>query len=319
MQAGGATYNRRDDDIRRRPRTIMFNFFRKAAQPAEAVEAGVHDGLRSAPLLKLFVESFPIGRKIKYTPEFKRDVVFPTIVIGYRLNDKFLYINDDVMLDESGTPMAFRTEAGTVRADALEKFELLLPDTSDLEKQLDYFTRAELGRDGQFRKGNSVTLFVDTDERGIPTVDTRVVRRQTMANGPFAGSATLLVAVDLTTLVMADKRKRHRVEAAIPAILSWGIEQPSFQGVLQDFSERWLRVGVPEPGATMPSLAEGEEVGVQVDAGTGAPVFVRGVVFRRADAYLVVEYQQILKYGKFDKIGLMDVMEIKTALLNRRG
>ena len=296
----------------------MFSFFKKAAQPAAAAEAGAHDALRSPALLKLFVESFPIGRKIKYTPEFKRDVVFPTIVIGYRLNDKFLYVNDDVMLDEAGTPIAFRTESGTVRADALEKLELLLPDTSDLEKQLDYFTRAELGRDGQFRKGNSVTLVVDTDERGIPTLDTRVVRRQTMTNGPFSGSATLLVAADLTTLVMADKRKRHRVEAAIPAILSWGIEQPPFHGVLQDFSERWLRVATPEPGATMPELAEGEEVGVQFDAGTGAPQFVRGVVFRRNDAYLVVEYQQILKYGKFDKIGLMDVMEIETALLNRR-
>jgi hypothetical protein len=38
----------------------------------------------------------------------------------------------------------------------------MVPDTTDMERSLDYVRRASLGRNGQFVRGNAITLISDT-------------------------------------------------------------------------------------------------------------------------------------------------------------
>ncbi len=266
------------------------------------------------------VEHFPIGQQVNYYPEYIRAINFQTFIIGYRINNKFIYSVDDIANDGNGLPIGFRLgRAPTLALAGVTDFQLLLPDTSNLEKNLDYFTRAELGRDGQFTPGNALTLYIQTKVRGVPTLDTKVVRRQKLPNGPFAGISTVLVTPDFATLMLADKRRKQRVQSTIAAELIFGIDQSPFGCVLADFAEQSLRIGLAHGKEIMPLLNEGESVLITFTIGEAKNFYqIKGKVFRRSDEACVINYEQLHKYGKFTPISMMDVIEIKTGLLNHK-
>jgi hypothetical protein len=268
--------------------------------------------------LKMLVEHFPIGKKLRYYPEYQREIVFDTIIIAYRVNEQFIYSRDDVLLDSESFPTGFKIgNKRILGVEQLERFQLLLPDTTSAELTLTYVTRAELGRGGQFRIGNAVTLFVETDDRGIPTVDTMVDRRQVMNNGPFADSSTILVTPEFDSLMVADKRRKQRVEAAIGADLYIAVGGAPFNCVLGDFSEHSLRLRAGDYGLPMPAMEVGAAVDVEFVLGEpGTICRLRGKVFRRTDQFCVIDIEQVYKFGDFEKIQAMDVMEITTTLLN---
>lgn len=268
--------------------------------------------------LKLLVDYFPIGTKLRYYPEYQREIIFDTIIIAYRVNDQFIYSRDAVVLDGEGFPKGFRIPGNKMLpVAALQKLQLLLPDTTEAEKTLSYVTRAELGRGGQFRIGNAVTLFVETDHRGIPTMDTMVDRRQTMNAGPFADSAVILVTPEFDSLMLADKRRKQRVEAALGADLYLSVGGAPFNCVLGDFSEHSLRLRAGDYGVPMPPMETGATVIVEFVLGDAGTICrLRGNVFRRTDQFCVLDIEQVYKFGDFEKIQAMDVMEITTTLLN---
>ncbi len=270
--------------------------------------------------LKMLFEYFPIGYKPHYTPEFQRSIVFRTIILGYRVNDHYLYSRDTVLMDEEEQPSGFRIAPERVLAlSKLKKFQIVLPDTSEMEKKLDYFTRAELGRTGQFGQGNTITLIGESAERGVPTVDTLVDRRQVLSDGPYANSSTILLTPDFTTLAITDKRRKQRVDAGIPARLYFDDEAPLAECILGDFSELSLRVNIAAPGQIMPPVTVIDTVIVDFDFGDITSTYrVRGKVFRRTDEFCVVKLEQIFRDDAFERIRMMDVMEIKTSLLNRK-
>jgi len=286
----------------------------KSAAPEEAA---VFDRRK----LKLLFEHFPIGKKLRYYPEYLRDIVLHTIIIAYRVNGHFLYAHDAVLLDDEGYPHGFLLAGDKILAtEKVKTFQLLVPDTTEMELKLDYFTRAELGRAGQFRHGNVITLLTDSKGRGIPTVDTKVERRQVMNEGPYEDSSTIIVTPDLDSLTVADKRRKQRVETSIKADLYLGADAPSVPCILGDFSERFLRLRIADPAAIMPPMEPEERVVVEFDLGESSslPCRFRGKVFRRVNDFCVIQIDQIFKYGEFQKINMMDIVEIKTGLLNQR-
>lgn len=280
----------------------------------EQGRAPIFDALK----LKLFATHFPIGRKILYYPEYHRKSVLPTFVIGYRVNDHFLYSNEAVLRDDDGMLSAFQLSATrTLPVARLRTVQLLLPDTSDMERRLDYFTRAELGPAGQFRRGNTITLVCDTADRCIPTIDTAVQRRQVMSEGPYEGGSTVLVTPDFDSLKIADKRRHQRLQTAISADLHYAKDMPARTCVLRDFSEHSLRLGSATAAHPMPRLDSGAPVFVEFDFGGIETTYrLRGKVIRSETGHCVVKTERIYKDGEFEKIKMMDIVEIKTQLLN---
>jgi hypothetical protein len=62
-----------------------------------------------------------------------------------------------------------------------------------------------------------------------------------------------------------------------------------------------------------------DKVTVTLDVGDSAHVYrIRGVIFRAAADACVVKLRQLYKDGEFVPMRTMDVLEIKTGLLNRR-
>jgi hypothetical protein len=293
----------------------MFSFFsRRKTSDSESRRASAFDPAQ----LKMLANYFPIGRKLRYYPEYQREIVFQTIVIAYRVNDQFIYSRDAVLTNADGVPTGFAlADKKNLALEKLTKFQILVPDTTDMERTLDYFTRAELGRAGQFRQGNAITLVAETSERGIPTVDTKVDRRQTMTVGPYADSSTILLTPDFDSLTLADKRQKQRVQTATPAELHFAADTPGFRCELADFSELMLRLNVRNGSEIMPAMTPEAVVMVDFQMGDAANVYrIRGKVFRRADDFCVIKLEHLYKNGTFEKIKMMDIIEIKTGLLN---
>lgn len=267
-----------------------------------------------ADLLTALVEHFPIGRKLRYYPEFHRNVALDSILIAYRVNGHFVYSQEGVRCDAEGRLVEFRTDSGKrIPAEKLAQFHLLLPDTSELALKLDCMTRAELGRDGQFRAGNTITLYIDNKSRGVPTVDTQVISRQTLREGPYSGNNTVLVMPIPDSFAVADKRRRQRIATSRPARLGVGHEEVLRDCVLADFSELTLRLDAlpSEPEALAPQT----HVMVEIDTGQNTHS-LRGSVVTHVNNSCIVKLEQIFKYGRFDKMSMMDCVEIKTELLN---
>lgn len=267
--------------------------------------------------LKMLAEHFPIGKKVRYYPEFHRNIVFHTIIIAYRVNDQFLYSRDAVVADSDGVPTGFRLDGNKVLpVEKLAKFQLLVPDTTEMERTLDYFTRAEIGRAGQFRQGNTITLVAEIAARGIPTVDTEVDRRQIMNSGPYEANSMVLITPDFGSLVLADQRRKQRVQTDIVADLYLETDA-HFRCVLGDFSESSLRLRTIDSGYTMPATEAGDKVIIVFSFGDVATSYrIKGQVFRPGTDSCVIQMEELYKDGEFAKIKMMDIMEIKTGLLN---
>lgn len=270
--------------------------------------------------MKMLGEHFPIGRKIRYFPEFQRDIVFHTIIIAWRVNDHYIYSREAIQTDGDGTPLAFligekktRLALGKVR-----RLQLMVPDTTDMERSLDYIRRATLGRNGQFVRGNAITLIADTCRNGIPSVDTLVDNRLRMKDGPYADNQMILLRPDLDTLQIADQRQKARVQSHVPVNLYLKEDAPPVGCILGDFSDVSLRLAVA-PGQAMPPMKVNDKVIVVINLGDAASTYrIKGSVFRAAVDACVIRLKQLYKDGDFSAIKTMDVLEIKTGLLNLR-
>jgi hypothetical protein len=221
-------------------------------------------------------------------------------------------------------PCAFRMDAPTVvQLAQVEKFRLLLPDTSSHQKKLDYVTRAELGRDGQFRKGATITLQARSVGRGVPTLDTLVDRKETQTGGPFAGHAAVVVEPDFASIKVVDKRRRPRLAAEIDAALLPAEVGPGAVTTMcrmVDFSDDTLRLQAAS--GALPELKQGRAVAVQFAVGPSAEDYrVRGKVLRQSEENLVVRFSElyVAATGGYRRLDPIDVLEIKTGLLNSRG
>ncbi|MBK6630037.1 MAG: hypothetical protein IPG33_02770 [Betaproteobacteria bacterium] len=271
--------------------------------------------------LKMLGEHFSIGRKIRYFPEFQRDIVFHTIIIAWRVNDHYVYAREAIEKDDEGTPTGFLVGEKKTRLPLgkVKRLQLMVPDTTDMERSLDYVRRASLGRNGQFVRGNAITLISDTCQRGIPSVDTQVVSRIRMKDGPYADNQMVLIRPELDTLTIADQRQKARVASHVPVSLYLKDDAPPVGCILGDFSDVSLRLLVASDQKALPPMKVNDKVVVILNLGDAASIYrIRGSVFRTAADSCVIRLKQFYKDGDFSPIKTMDILEIKTGLLNLR-
>lgn len=283
--------------------------------PDEGKEPGI-DGER----MRMLAEHFPIGKKIRYFPEFQRDIVFHTIIIAWRVNDHYIYSREAVEKDGEGMPTAFLVGEKKTRLPLakVRRLQLMVPDTTDMERSLDYVRRAALGPNGQFVRGNAITLISDTCHQGIPSVDTQVDSRLRMKDGPYADNQMILLRPELDTLAIADQRQKARVPSHIPVSLYLKDATPPVGCILGDFSDVSLRLKAA-PGQALPPMKVNDKVVVILNLGDAASIYrIGGSVFRTAADACVIKLKQLYKDGDFSPIKTMDILEIKTGLLNLR-
>lgn len=296
----------------------MFKLWSNPSPPRGREEA--RDMTVDGERLKMLGEHFPIGKKIRYFPEFQRDIVFHTIIIAWRVNDHYIYSREAIEKDGESVPAAFLVgeKKSRLPLGKVKRLQLMVPDTTDMERSLDYVRRAALGRNGQFVRGNAITLISDACQRGIPSVDTQVDSRLRMKEGPYAYSQMVLLRPDLDTLAIADQRQKARVPSHVPVSLYQKDDAPPVGCILGDFSDVSMRLQAV-PGQALPPMKANDKVTVILNLGDAASIYrIRGSVFRTAADACVIKLKQIYKDGDFSPIKTMDVLEIKTGLLNLR-
>lgn len=269
--------------------------------------------------LTLLFSHFPIGRRLRYYPEYLREATLETLVIGYSVNGQFVYANDKIMFNPDSGLTGFQVAGNkALPAANLDKVFILVPDTSEQERRLDYLTRAELGHSGQFGRGKSITLVAQSGSHCITTLDTTVSRRQVLKDGPYINDAIVLLDPDLSSLAVADKRKELRVPAAVGAKLRYGKDSAYLCNcMLHDFSESSLRLQSASPEQAMPALRSNETVVVEFAlAEKESPYRFRGKVLRSDGTTCVIHTEQRYVDSNFRSISLMDVLEVKARLLN---
>ena len=223
-------------------------------------------------------------------------------------------------MDADGMPEAFLVGERKSRLplSKVKRLQLMVPDTTDMERSLDYVRRATLGRNGQFVRGNTITLIADTCHNGIPSVDTQVDSRIRMKDGPYADNQMILLRPDLGTLTIADQRQKARVPSHVPVSLYFKEDVPPVGCILGDFSDVSLRLKAA-PEQAMPQMKINDKVVVILNLGDAASIYrIKGTVFRTAADACVIKLKQLYKDGDFSPIKTMDILEIKTGLLNLR-
>jgi hypothetical protein len=269
--------------------------------------------------VKTLIDFFPIGKKLRYYPEFKQEIVFDTLVLAYCVNGNFVYSGEAIERDSEGYPTLFHSGESGQRThfSALSRFQLLVPDTSDLEMKLDYDRWALIGRGRQFNIGNCISLISHSGGRGVSTVDTEVAKHVELADGPYANTTMILLTPDLHTLSVTDQRKKSRTKLSAPVTLS--LVEGAFSGpcTIVDISEGDLRLRMRERGAAMPPMQRGDEVVIETELGAAERRYlIKATVIRRSAETCVIHMEGQFKDGKFLSLRLLDLLELKAGLIN---
>ena len=269
--------------------------------------------------LKTLMDFFPIGKKLSYCPEFKKEIVFDTILVGYCVNGSFVYSGESVDRDSEGYPSMFRSGEDEERMPVarVKLFQLLVPDTTDLESKLDYQRRALIGRGRQFIKGNSISLISKAGTRGVSTVDTEVAKQVLLKDGPYANTRMILLTPELDTLLVTDQRKQARAKTCVPVRVSFLDDNLSAIYTISDMSDGAVRIRVRDRDTTMPVMNRGDEVMLDIDLGEAERRYtIKGVVFRRSADTCIITLEGLFSEGKLSAFSPLDSLALKAGLLN---
>ncbi|MDR3220943.1 MAG: PilZ domain-containing protein [Candidatus Accumulibacter sp.] len=268
--------------------------------------------------IRTLIEFFPIGKKLRYFPEFNKDIVLDTLVVAYCVNGHFIYSMESIETDRDGLPTVFRGSENKVRVPAasLSAFQLLVPDTSNLEMKLDYMRRAQISRNGQFSTGNSISLISNAGMKGVSTLDTEVARQLILRDGPYAHMNMVLLTPDFATLSVADQRRKARTKTNVPGSVFLPVENYTLPCTIVDISDARMRIRIDEH---TPASAIHKDDAMIVDIHLGEAerdYSINGTVVRRAAGTCVVEINSQIHEGRLVSLSSLDLLELKARLLN---
>jgi hypothetical protein len=273
---------------------------------------------RTAEQLSQLVDFFPIGDKVNYYPEYQQDICFETIVLGYELNGQALYERDQVRKPDGGAPEFVLEQSGeTVIATDMPEFAIIVPDTSELEKTLDYFSMAAIGRSGQFLRGNSITLLSKQSQQGTPSVDTSVDGRTLVKAGYYQGTKVVKLIPKLDTLGVVDHREQARLALALPCILFPDPDTDTgLEAQLIDASEHCVGIKLKEQ-ADVAVFQEKSAVRLSLPMPALDRVFnLTGRVHASRDhGALIIDIQGIDKTGMIEEMQLVDRLDLRACLV----
>ncbi|MDR0577084.1 MAG: PilZ domain-containing protein [Candidatus Accumulibacter sp.] len=293
-------------------------FGKSFGAPKDAPYAAHGGGKIDLDRIRALIEFFPIGKKLRYYPEFNQDIVLDTLVVAYCVNGYFLYSMESIETDRDGAPTVFRANEDKIRLPAakLNAFHLLVPDTSDLEMKLDYTRRAQLSRNGQFSAGNNISLISNAGMKGVSTLDTEVARQVILRDGPYAHRNMVLLTPEFDTLSVSDQRKKPRTRINVPVTAFLPADDYTGRCTILDISDAEIRIRLDEHG-TAPAIREGDALILDILLNEAERRYsVNGVAVRCSAGTCVVEINGQTREGRFAPFTPLDLLELKAGLLN---
>lgn len=274
---------------------------------------------RYAEQLKQLITYFPIGGKINYYPEFLEHITFESMILGYEINDHQIYARDHVRGLDGDIPEFFLQESGELLTAAdLASFTLIVPDTSEVEKTLDYDSKAVIGKSGQFARGNSITLISTVASEGLPNVDTTVLRRTQVEQGYYQNYKVVILDPSLNSLTKKNRRHNNRMDLSQACLMFTPIDSQSAQcGTLVDCSELCVGIEVQKAQLDDGIFTVGMPVRLSIPMPTLDRIFeLTGEIFAiRAESTVVVKLHGIKKDDKVVDLQLVDRLDLRASLV----
>lgn len=299
----------------------MAGFFKKMFGGAEndpSDPAPAEKALEAVRLAELF-RYFPLGEKLRYYPEHQQEAALDTLVLGYGVNDQFVYSPVDIHCREGDghDVLQLTVDNHQQKVSEVQSFCFLIPFNAEDEHKRDYIRRAELGPRGPFRRHNVITLVACSNGGTLSSIDTTVRKIISLKTGIYAGHDAVLLDAQLDTLKLSDQRQRYRLATHLPASLAIK-DGDTYPCTLLDFSEQSAQLFFDEPNAGLAALTEYRRLTLTIDISTDdypRKSMLDGVMYRKTDTSLVMKLQGIYKNGSLESLGLVDVLDIKASLL----
>lgn len=266
-------------------------------------------------LLAEVMRCFPISGKIRYYPEHRKDIVLESIVIAYGIDQRLIYTQHDIRIDEdSGEPVFTLDEDWKDRRlSGVRSFSLLIPYIGGMEGDLDYDRRVALETGGFLQRGETLTLMSLSNARGVPHMNTIVRKRTLLREGYYANHAVVVLEAQADTLNHIDQRQQMRVRTAIPVTLQTADDAPPCTAMMVDFTESSMKFRL---GREAGEVAERRNLIVTIDLPAhGRKFILGGRTVRRDGDTLVISLVSRFRDARFRDIELMDALDLKATLL----
>jgi hypothetical protein len=269
--------------------------------------------------IKKLIEHFPIGERIDYYPEYQENLLLPSIILGYEINGHPIYSKNQIRFGstKSGTEQLTLVFSDS-QHDCLKinTFCIILPGNAGEENKLDYPRKASLGKLGQFRNGNSITLVARGEDHGVVSLDSQVRESVQPKEGFYRGHLLTLLQVFSPQLSFRDQRTHHRIKTRLPLKLQLSIEEPFHTCLLMDYSELHAQVEIGNNPQLLDQLKPQRRIIISMKLEHSRRTFVISAeVVRKQNSTIIIVMQQILNNGHFEPFELMDALDVKASLL----
>lgn len=274
-------------------------------------------------LVRLF-RHFPIGSRVSYFPESKKDLRLESVILGCTINRHFVFSQGQIQFHEdAGGPKVVLTEDDTdFEVKEIQNVNLLIPFQA--RSEIDYQSGADDESGSQlyqknandFNRDNVITLISQMPQGGVPHMETTVRSLSVLTKGFYANHKVVMLDPFLNTLTEVDQRRLRRVVTRIPLALRVAREVPPVACILEDFSERFIRVRMAEADAQSDQLAIGRRLALALESSEpDHPFTFQGTIHRKKKNTVIIELKAILREGRFVEFQLVDQLAFKAALL----
>lgn len=269
--------------------------------------------------IKEITNHFPIGERIDYYPEYQEDIVLPSVILGYEINGRTVYSQNQLKFTttKSGADQLSVTTSDS-QHDCLQvnSFCVMLPSNTGEENKLDYPSKASLGKRGQFRNGNNITMVARGIDHGVVTLESHVRESIQPKEGFYRGHMLALLEVFMPELNFRDQRTHHRIKTNIPIKVQFSVEEPFHNCLLADYSELHAQIEVGDNLELLKQLKPQRSIIISMKLEHSHRTFViTAEVMRAQNNNIIVTMKKILNNGRFEPFELMDALDVKASLL----
>ncbi len=295
----------------------MLDFFKK-----QKSDGGDGESQLDIRAIGRLMHHFPVGVKVEYYPEYRKELLLDSVVIAYQINDAIVYSAHGLDCDESAGTLEFDDQGQHYCFKHISKFRIILPVFSQSETKLDYVRREELVKVGGLVKGNSITLMAQLEGSHMSVLETIVDKCSILREGFYASQTVAFLEVDLESLILSDQRTHLRLNTNVPVTIqvSKRGEYALVNGVMVDFSDRSVRLTLDDKTSAEALPKEKDDLVVSFNLpGQSEYISLVGEVYRIENKVLVVMLTGFMKKGQVVELGQIEILKIKANLLQHSG
>jgi hypothetical protein len=266
------------------------------------------------------LQYFPIGEGISYYPETRSDMQVDSMILGYALNSHMVFSSKDIKVSESRVRLDGENPL-TMDLDEVERFCMILPrhdrQEMDWKRNGSKPDTAVATLVNDFARNAPITIFKNSSDGGVPTLDTIVRLSRVLTKGLYINQSASFLEPRFNSFTFIDRRQHCRLKCRIPIRVRCSKDESLCDCILFDFSERHLRIGPAADDASMEKLYEGQHLVVIIDLPEDDKRLVlNGTITRRVRGDVVVMLKGTLHNNYFVDISPIKELEIKAALIN---